>query len=84
MESLGNKALLPKLDNIAKGDKTLVELRPYDWLYSEIKRITGIKEEDIEKYSDIANVQALVDERIADYKKVFCQDRDALLNSAKV
>lgn len=83
MESLGNKALLPKLENIAKSDKTLKELRPYDWLFSEILRVTNIKEEDVDKYSDIVNVKSLIDERIADYKKVFSGDRVSMLNSAK-
>lgn len=82
MESLGNKAVLPKLENIAKSDKSIVELRPLDWLYSEVKRMTGIKEEDVEKYSDIINIQQLIDERIADYKTVFSNDRISLFNSS--
>ena len=81
MESLGNKALLPKLDNIAKSDKTIAELRPYGWLYGEVKRVTGIKEEDVDKYSNIVNIQDLIDYRIADYKAVFNTDRTTLLNS---
>lgn len=82
MESLGNKALLPKLENIAKSDKTLRELMGHDWLFSEILRVTGIKKEDVEKYSDIVNVQDLIDYRITDYKKVFKDDRVSLLNSS--
>lgn len=82
MESLGNKALLPKLENIAKSDKSLAELKSHDWLYSEVKRVTGIKEEDVEKYSNIVNIQDLINERIADYKHVFSTDRTTLLNSA--
>ena len=81
MESLGNKALLPKLDNIAKSDKTLAELRPHDWLYAEVKRVTGIKEEDVDKYSNIVYIQDLIDTRISDYKAVFNHDRTTLLNS---
>ena len=81
MESLGNKALLPKLENIAKSDKSLAELKPHDWLYSEVKRVTGIKEEDVEKYSNIINIQDLINERVADYKRVFNVDRTTLLNS---
>ena len=84
MESLGNKALLPKLENIAKSDKSLSELRPYDWLYGEVKRITGICEEDIDKYSDIVNIQKLIDTRINDYKKTFKEIRTSLLNSVNV
>lgn len=84
MESLGNKALLPKLDNIAKSDKSLAELRPHDWLYSEVKRVTGIQEEDIDKYSDIVNIQELIDVRINDYKHVFNVTRTSLLNSVNV
>ena len=81
MESLGNKALLPKLDNIAKSDKTLAELRPHDWLYGEVKRVTGINEEDVDKYSSIINIQDLIDTRIQDYKTVFNAGRTSLLNS---
>ena len=71
MESLGNKALLPKLENIAKSDKSLAELRPHEWLFSEVLRVTGVKDADVDKYSDIVNIQALIDERITDYKSVF-------------
>lgn len=84
MESLGNKALLPKLENIAKSDKTLKELESHSWLFSEIMRVTGIKMEDVEKYSDIVNIQDLIDERIKDYKTVFSKDRISLLNSSNI
>ena len=80
-ESLGNKALLPKLENITKGSKSLAELRPYSWLYDEVKRITGIKEEDIDKYSDIVNIQDLINQRISNVKSVFKNDRISLFNS---
>lgn len=82
MESLGNKALLPKLENIAKGAKTLRELEHQDWLFGEILRVTGIKSEDVNKYSDIVNIQELIDARIDDYKKVFNNERISLLNSS--
>ena len=82
MESLGNKALLPKLDNIAKSNKKLNELVQYDWLFGEILRVTGIQSEDIDKYSDIINVQDLIDERIADYKTTFKTDRLSMLNNS--
>ena len=84
MESLGNKSLLPKLDNISKGSKTLKELRSQDWLYGEVKRLTGINEEDIDKYSDIVNISDLIDYRVSDYKKVFEQDRITLFNSSNL
>lgn len=82
MESLGNKALLPKLDNIDKSDKSLKELRSHDWLYSEVKRVTGIKEEEIDKYSDIINIEELIEKRVSDYKNVFANDRISLFNSS--
>ena len=82
MESIGNKALLPKLDNIAKSNKKLKELVEYGWLFGEILRVTGIQPDDVEKYSDIINVQELIDERIADYKKVFSVDRVSMLNDS--
>lgn len=82
MESLGNKALLPKLENIAKSDKPLKELVSSEWLFGEILRVTGIDREDVDKYSDIVNINSLIDERITDYKKVFKENRLTLLNSS--
>lgn len=82
MESLGNKALLPKLDNVAKSNKKLSELQHYDWLFGEILRVTGIKRDDVDKYSDITNVQTLINERISDYKRVFSVDRISMLNNS--
>lgn len=84
MESIGNKALLPKLENISKGEKALNELKTQTWLLEEILRVTGIKEKDIDKYSNITNIELLIDERISDYKKVFSQDRITLFNSSKI
>ncbi|MBO7183999.1 MAG: DUF262 domain-containing protein [Bacteroidales bacterium] len=81
MESLGNKALLPKLDNIAKSNKTLSELKGHPWLFSEVKRVTGIDDEDIDKYSDIVNIEELINLRIGEYKSVFKNERNSLLNN---
>lgn len=83
-ESLGNKALLPKLENISKGEKAINQLRSETWLYDMVKTYTGIKEEDVDKYSDIINIQEMIDYRIEDYKKVFSGDRISLLNSTNV
>ena len=84
MESLGNKALLPRIDNIEKGDKSLAELRFHEWLYSEVKRVTGISEDEIDKFSDIVNIEELIALRISDYKKVFSNDRISLFNSSNL
>lgn len=84
MESLGNKALLPKLENITKSNKTLKELQGQTWLCDEILRVTGIASKDIDKYSDIVNVEEMIKERIEDYKNVFKNDRTTLLNSSSV
>ncbi len=84
MESLGNKAVLPKLDNISKSDKTLKELRDNDWLFSEVLRVTEIKDTDVDMYSDIVNIEKLIDYRISDYKNVFKNVRDSFLNSPNV
>lgn len=84
MESLGNKALLPKLDNISKGEKSINQLKSETWLYDVVKTFTGIKEEDVDKYSDIVNVEELIDERIKDYKEVFSNQRISLLNSSNL
>ena len=84
MESLGNKALLPRIDNIEKGDRSLAELRFHEWLYSEVKRVTGISEDEIDKFSDIVNIEELIALRISDYKKVFSNDRISLFNSSNL
>lgn len=84
LESLGNKALLPKLDNISKGEKAINQLRTETWLYDMVKTYTGIKEEDVDKYSDIVNITSLIDFRIKDYKEVFSGQRISLLNSSNI
>ena len=83
-ESLGNKALLPKLENITKSNKTLRELQGHTWLFDEILRVTGIAHEDTDKYSDIVNVEDMISMRIGEYKNVFKIDRNSLLNSYNV
>ena len=84
MESLGNKALLPKLDNISKGEKAINQLKSDTWLYDMVKTFTGIKEEDVDKYSDIVNIESLIESRIKDYKEVFSNQRISLLNSSNI
>jgi len=79
--SLGNYALLPKDENIAKSDRSLVELESETWLFEQIKKYTDIKNEDVKKYSDITNIHALICERIDLYKKVFSEERNSLLNN---
>lgn len=83
MESLGNKALLPKLDNISKGERAINQLRG-TWLYDMVKTFTGIQEEDVDKYSDIVNIESLIEFRIKDYKEVFSNQRISLLNSSNM
>ena len=82
MESLGNKALLPKVDNISKGEKAINQLKADTWLYDMIKTFTGISEESVDKYSDIVNIESLIEFRIKDYKEVFNNQRISLLNSS--
>ena len=41
-----------------------------------------VKSVDVDKYSDIVNVQDLIDQRIADYKNVFSSDRVSMLNNS--
>ncbi|MCM1125382.1 MAG: DUF262 domain-containing protein [Lachnospiraceae bacterium] len=84
MESVGNKALLPKLDNISKGEKAINQLRGETWLYDMVRTYTGIKEKDVDKYSDIVNIENLIEFRIKDYKEVFSNQRISLLNSSNM
>lgn len=84
MESLGNKALLPKSENISKSDKPINQLKSETWLFDMIKKYTGIQDNEVDKFSDITNIQDLIDKRIADYKRVFSEDRISLLNSTHI
>ena len=54
------------------------------WLYDMVKTFTGIQEEDVDKYSDIVNIESLIEFRIKDYKEVFSNQRISLLNSSNM
>ena len=49
-----------------------------------VKTFTGIQEEDVDKYSDIVNIESLIEFRIKDYKEVFSNQRISLLNSSNM
>lgn len=82
-DNLCNFALLPKKDNISKSDKTLLELqadKSNTWLFDEVKRYTEITDRDIAKFSDINNIQELINKRLALFKSAMSKDRLATIN----
>ncbi|EJQ04153.1 DUF262 domain-containing protein [Bacillus cereus] len=75
--NLFNLALLPKGNNIAKGNKKLKVLDD-PWLIDQITKYTGILKSDFEKYSDINNINQLRDTRKQEYIDAFTNGRNRL------
>lgn len=80
MESLGNFALLPKDENIEKRDRAIADFRNETWLYQQVLKYTDIEENDVDKYSDILNLEELIDYRISIFYKTFETDRISVIN----
>jgi hypothetical protein len=78
-ESLINLALLPSKDNNSKKAKKLNEISD-SWLRQQIKTYTGLTDADFEKYSNIANISLLKEQRQAIYCKVFREERNKMLS----
>lgn len=77
-DNIFNFALLPKKDNISKSDKTLRELQSDEtnsWLFEEVKRHTEISNEEIEKFSNINNIEELLNKRKELFKVVMITNR---------
>lgn len=81
MDSLGNFALLPKDENISKGENSLKEISNDKWLFEQVLKYTDIDKNDVDKYSDITNIESLIAYRINLYKEVFSKDRISFLNN---
>ena len=76
--SIANLSPLPKGKNIAKLDKPLNKIQD-TWLIEEIRRYTGLLETDIDKYSDITNIEELCKQRMSYYREAFSSIRTSLL-----
>lgn len=81
MNSLGNFALLPKDENIDKSDKAINELAKGSWLYNQVLKYTDIQESDVDKFSNISNLEELIEYRINIFYDVFNQKRTDLINN---
>lgn len=78
--SIGNLALLPSSENSSKKSKTLNEIRG-DWIKAQIERYTGIKEDEFEVFSDIVNINQLIEKRKERYIDVFEKKRRSLFSN---
>lgn len=79
-DSLINLALLPKKDNISKKDKELREITDA-WLKQSIVDYTGIQESDFGKFSDIANIQEMKNQRQTLFLSIFTTKRTTELSN---
>ncbi|MEH7403361.1 DUF262 domain-containing protein [Gottfriedia acidiceleris] len=78
--NLFNLALLPKSDNISKGNKKL-KIIDNPWLIDYIVKYTGITSDEFEKYSDINNINKLKEKRKDDYLNSFTVKRNQIIFS---
>jgi hypothetical protein len=71
--------LLPKKENISKGDK-LLKLLPDDaWLKDQVARYTSIQQKDFERFSSAKSIDDLKVKRKKVFKEAFGRKRDSLL-----
>jgi hypothetical protein len=86
VNNMGNLALLPKDDNVAKRDSTLCEIEASiadqgkrKWLISQIETYEGIREGDFPKYCRAEDVTALIEVRGRRFKEVFTSTRQGMI-----
>lgn len=79
-DSLINLALLPKRDNISKKNKDLKEITD-SWLKDSIMVYTGIGQNDFERYSNIANIREMKQQREKLFLTAFETNRTAKLSN---
>jgi len=78
--NLFNLALLPKQENISKGNKRLVEITN-SWLRNQIRNYAFIGEDDFERFSNLANLHLLKELRAPIFLRAFGEERDAILQN---
>lgn len=76
--NLFNLGLLPKRDNISKGNKRLVEIDDL-WLKSQIRLYEFIQDEDYARFSSLNNLDQLKEFRAPIFYEAFTEKRDELL-----
>ena len=75
-----NLGLLPKNENISKGNKKLSEINK-SWLKEQIKKYEFIEESEYLCYSNINNYEMIFDNRKEYFNKAFSEKRDEILNN---
>jgi hypothetical protein len=75
--NLFNLALLPKKENISKGDKQLNILQDA-WLKDQVARYTSIAQKDFDRFSNVQSVDELKTKRKKVFKEAFGVKRDTL------
>lgn len=78
--NLLNLGLLPKDENISKGNKKLI-LIDNDWLKSQITKYEFIEEKDFNKFSNVNNYIEMFDFRRDFFNKAFGEKRNNILNN---
>lgn len=73
-DGLANLALLPKKENIAKGNKSLKDITD-DWLKKNVATYLNIPVSEFETYSSVANIAKLHDKREKELLEVFSTHR---------
>lgn len=79
-DCLCNLSLLPKRENISKGNKSLKEI-VNPWLIQQIAMYADIQQCDFDKFSDLSNIDILKEQRSLLYKKAFKEIRDSKLTN---
>lgn len=77
-DSLANLSLLPKRDNISKGERPLNAITD-PWLKSQIVQYVGIEESEFDTFSDITHLEALRQKKQEMYLQLFRNVRESKL-----
>jgi hypothetical protein len=77
--NLFNLALLPKRENISKGDKLLKHLPDDPWLKDQVSRYTSISQKDFERFSNVHSIDELKTKRKKVFKEAFGDKRDSVI-----
>lgn len=77
-DSLCNLEILSSKANKEKNDKKLIDINDKS-IINEISKSSGINSTDFEKYSNIANIDAMISTRLKDLKDVYDTSRDSML-----
>lgn len=77
-DSLCNLEILSSKANTSKNDKKLMEITEKN-IINEISKSSGISKEDFFKYSDITNIDDMIELRLSQLDKVYKNERNTML-----